>query len=53
MQVTCGSGVSACVVRAALAKIGVTDVPLFDGAYTEWKVSDLPTFKGADRSPYA
>jgi len=53
LAVTCGSGVSACVVRAALAKIGISNVPLYDGAYTEWKVSDQPTFKGLDKSPYA
>jgi thiosulfate/3-mercaptopyruvate sulfurtransferase len=43
LAVTCGSGVSACIVRAALFQVGLIDVPLYDGAYTEWKVSGLPT----------
>ena len=43
IALTCGSGVSACIVRAALSKLGISDVPLYDGAYTEWKVSGLPT----------
>lgn len=29
--VSCGSGVSACIVAAALQHVGITDVPLYDG----------------------
>jgi len=53
LAVSCGSGVSACVIRAALFKIGVTNVPVYDGSYTEWKVLDNPTYKGTEKSPYA
>ena len=49
---TCGSGVSACVVAAALDLAGVVDVPLYDGAYTEWKTSGKPTFKGTEKTVY-
>jgi hypothetical protein len=41
---TLNAGVSACVIRAALFKIGVTNVPVYDGSYTEWKVLDNPTY---------
>eukprot|EP00960_Hanusia_phi_P056973 763416-Hanusia_phi.AAC.4 len=51
--VTCGSGVTACVVRAALEVVGVREAPLYDGAYTEWKTTGKPTYKGLDKSPYA
>ena len=51
--VTCGSGVTACVVRAALEIVGVREAPLYDGAYTEWKTTGKPTYKGLDKSPYA
>eukprot|EP00293_Proteomonas_sulcata_P008907 CAMPEP_0184303588 /NCGR_PEP_ID=MMETSP1049-20130417/13307_1 /TAXON_ID=77928 /ORGANISM="Proteomonas sulcata, Strain CCMP704" /LENGTH=295 /DNA_ID=CAMNT_0026615177 /DNA_START=295 /DNA_END=1182 /DNA_ORIENTATION=+ len=50
--VTCGSGVSACVVGGALDIVGAPLAPLYDGAYTEWKTSDKPTFKGLDKTPY-
>ncbi|GIU66206.1 3-mercaptopyruvate sulfurtransferase [Candidatus Phycosocius spiralis] len=33
---TCGSGVSACIVALALARLGVWDVPVYDGAWCEW-----------------
>jgi len=48
IAITCGSGVSACVVGAALDLIGVPaeKMPLFDGAYTEWKLAGKPSFKG-------
>mmetsp|Transcript_32198 Transcript_32198/g.78979 ORF Transcript_32198/g.78979 Transcript_32198/m.78979 type:complete len:365 (+) Transcript_32198:167-1261(+) len=52
VAVTCGSGVSACVVAAALASVGVTEMPLYDGAYTEWKSSGKETFKGTDKACY-
>lgn len=33
---SCGSGVTAAVVVLALAQLGVTDVALYDGAWSEW-----------------
>lgn len=40
---SCGSGVTACVVILALATLGVTNVSLYDGAWSEWGArDDLP-----------
>jgi thiosulfate/3-mercaptopyruvate sulfurtransferase len=33
---TCGSGVSACILALALARLGQWDVPVYDGAWCEW-----------------
>jgi thiosulfate/3-mercaptopyruvate sulfurtransferase len=33
---TCGSGVTACVIALALARLGRWDVPVYDGAWCEW-----------------
>jgi thiosulfate/3-mercaptopyruvate sulfurtransferase len=33
---TCGSGVTACVLALALARLGRWDVPVYDGSWTEW-----------------
>jgi thiosulfate/3-mercaptopyruvate sulfurtransferase len=33
---TCGSGVSAAVLSLALYTLGVADVPVYDGSWTEW-----------------
>lgn len=33
---TCGSGVSAALVALALARLGRSQVPIYDGAWTEW-----------------
>jgi thiosulfate/3-mercaptopyruvate sulfurtransferase len=33
---TCGSGVSACVLALALHKLGIDDVQVYDGSWTEW-----------------
>mmetsp|Transcript_27141 Transcript_27141/g.64094 ORF Transcript_27141/g.64094 Transcript_27141/m.64094 type:complete len:360 (+) Transcript_27141:69-1148(+) len=48
VAITCGSGVSACIVGAALELVGVPaeKAPLFDGAYTEWKLAGKPSIKG-------
>jgi thiosulfate/3-mercaptopyruvate sulfurtransferase len=33
---TCGSGVTAAVISLALARLGKTDVALYDGSWSEW-----------------
>ncbi len=33
---SCGSGVTACILSLGLYLIGRTDVPVFDGSWTEW-----------------
>lgn len=33
---TCGSGVSACVLALALARLGKEDVSVYDGSWSEW-----------------
>lgn len=40
---TCGSGVTAAVISLALECIGVPDVALYDGSWTEWgALEDMP-----------
>ncbi len=36
LATSCGSGVSAAVASLALARLGRTDVALYDGSWTEW-----------------
>jgi thiosulfate/3-mercaptopyruvate sulfurtransferase len=45
--VYCGSGVSACVVLAALRSIGV-DGALFPGSWSQWSSEDRPVRTGPD-----
>ena len=33
---SCGSGVTACVLALALARLGRWDVPVYDGSWTQW-----------------
>jgi len=43
---SCGSGVTACYSALALARIGRTDVAVYDGSWTEWgNRPDLPVTK--------
>ena len=40
---TCGSGVTAAVLAFGLARLGVEDVKLYDGSWSEWGAqTDLP-----------
>ncbi len=40
---TCGSGVSACVLNLALARIGIRDAAVYDGSWVEWgSLPDTP-----------
>lgn len=44
---TCGSGVSAAVLALALARLGVDQVPIYDGSWSEWGGrSDTPVVTG-------
>jgi thiosulfate/3-mercaptopyruvate sulfurtransferase len=40
---TCGSGVTACVLALALARIGHRDVAVYDGSWAEWGLPDAET----------
>ncbi|MEA9392464.1 3-mercaptopyruvate sulfurtransferase [Acerihabitans sp. TG2] len=45
---SCGSGVTAAVVVLALTALGITDVTLYDGSWSEWGTrDDLPIQTGA------
>lgn len=36
ITVSCGSGVTACVLALALDRLGRSDIPVYDGSWTEW-----------------
>ncbi len=47
---SCGSGVTACSLLFALHVLGVTDISLYDGSWTEWgQRHDLPIETGPPR----
>ena len=33
---TCGSGITASVLALALARMGIPNVPVYDGSWSEW-----------------
>ncbi|GGX23750.1 sulfurtransferase [Pigmentiphaga litoralis] len=44
---TCGSGVTACVIRLALARLGAPSAMVYDGSWTEWgSTPGLPVATG-------
>eukprot|EP00475_Leptophrys_vorax_P001721 TRINITY_DN10957_c0_g1_i1.p1 TRINITY_DN10957_c0_g1~~TRINITY_DN10957_c0_g1_i1.p1 ORF type:complete len:448 (-),score=-14.02 TRINITY_DN10957_c0_g1_i1:180-1523(-) len=46
LAVSCGTGVTACVLALALSRIGRSDVPVYDGSWTEWGgKEDTPVVK--------
>jgi thiosulfate/3-mercaptopyruvate sulfurtransferase len=45
--VSCGSGVTACVIALALSEIGRPDVAIYDGSWAEWgSHNELPALTG-------
>ncbi|XP_022868267.1 thiosulfate/3-mercaptopyruvate sulfurtransferase 1, mitochondrial-like isoform X2 [Olea europaea var. sylvestris] len=37
---SCGTGVTACILALGLHRLGKTDVPVYDGSWTEWGAKD-------------
>jgi thiosulfate/3-mercaptopyruvate sulfurtransferase len=37
---TCGSGITACILALALARLGRADVPVYDGSWSQWASTD-------------
>lgn len=46
--VSCGTGVTACIVLLGLHRLGKRDVPLYDGSWTEWALHFGLTTDDAD-----
>ncbi|XP_013650258.1 thiosulfate/3-mercaptopyruvate sulfurtransferase 1, mitochondrial isoform X2 [Brassica napus] len=50
IMASCGTGVTACILAMGLHRLGKTDVPVYDGSWTEWATEpDLPR-EGAESS---
>jgi thiosulfate/3-mercaptopyruvate sulfurtransferase len=50
IMASCGTGVTACLLAMGLHRLGKTDVPVYDGSWTEWATQpDLP-MEGDDSS---
>lgn len=48
VMTTCGSGVTACILSLALAVLGQTNAPVYDGSWAEWGAdASLPIETGA------
>ncbi len=46
---SCGSGISACLLSLGLHTVGITDVAVYDGSWTEWAGrADTPIESAAD-----
>ncbi|XP_022886413.1 thiosulfate/3-mercaptopyruvate sulfurtransferase 1, mitochondrial isoform X4 [Olea europaea var. sylvestris] len=37
---SCGTGVTACILALGLHRLGKTDIPVYDGSWTEWGAKD-------------
>lgn len=37
---TCGSGITACAIAISLARVGICDVAVYDGSWTEWAFTE-------------
>lgn len=43
IMLSCGTGVTACIVALGLHRLGKSDVPIYDGSWTEWvTIHDTP-----------
>ncbi|KAI3466314.1 hypothetical protein Pfo_022977 [Paulownia fortunei] len=47
---SCGTGVTACILALGLHRLGKTDVPVYDGSWTEWGTNpDTPVTSSKSR----
>ncbi len=52
LVMTCGSGVSACVLAFALSLLGRRDIPVYDGSWAEWGgTAGCPVMLGPPQRP--
>ncbi|KAL0732058.1 hypothetical protein Bca4012_028152 [Brassica carinata] len=51
IMASCGTGVTACILALGLHRLGKTEVPVYDGSWTEWATEpDLPMEGEGDES---